>query len=317
METNLLKVVGQIAGIGGISLGVFLLLFRDIIQKKIFPQLTKQQAFRLLILLSILIWSVALAGIGAWVWSNSSSGSTNIKQQVSGNGTAIINTGSGGVINTSSGDVSIGITLEKYENGLKRKEKEVAGRLTKAHSKEKEFLQAQLDTIKQQLLNSKSSYKEHIQDLRERITQLESIRGQVPDKLLDQAQSALAQGDTSEAEKLFKEVERLSQGAIRATAEAQYQRCKIEEDNINYREAFPLCKRAVQLVPENTTYLFAAGSLSDTLGHYAEAIDYYELALSCFEKKLGPDHPSTKIVSQNLLSARTSEKQKSTVDESK
>ena len=35
MDTELLKVVGQVAGIGGLALGVFLLLFREIIRKKI------------------------------------------------------------------------------------------------------------------------------------------------------------------------------------------------------------------------------------------------------------------------------------------
>lgn len=69
MDANLMEVVGKIAGIGGIALGVFLLLFRDIIQKKIFPQLTKKQAFHLLVLISILVWSVAFAGIGAWIWT--------------------------------------------------------------------------------------------------------------------------------------------------------------------------------------------------------------------------------------------------------
>ena len=64
METELLRTVGQIAGIGGIALGVFLLLFRDIIRKKIFPTLTKQQGFQLLMLISVLVWSIALAGIG-------------------------------------------------------------------------------------------------------------------------------------------------------------------------------------------------------------------------------------------------------------
>ena len=72
METELLKTLGQIAGIGGIALGVFLLLFRDLIRKKIFPTLTKDQAFRLLRLIAILIWSVALAGIGAWIWGGKS-----------------------------------------------------------------------------------------------------------------------------------------------------------------------------------------------------------------------------------------------------
>jgi hypothetical protein len=42
METELLKAVGQIAGLGGIALGVFLLLYRDIIREKIFPSFTKR-----------------------------------------------------------------------------------------------------------------------------------------------------------------------------------------------------------------------------------------------------------------------------------
>ena len=67
MEFDVLRIVGQIAGIGGIALGVVLLLFREVIRKKIFPNLTKQQAYRLLRLLLVLVWCLALAGIAAWV----------------------------------------------------------------------------------------------------------------------------------------------------------------------------------------------------------------------------------------------------------
>ena len=81
METELLKTLGQIAGIGGISLGVFLLLFRDLIRKKIFPILTKDQAFRLLRLIAILVWSIAIAGIGAWIWGGKS-GTVTVKEGV-------------------------------------------------------------------------------------------------------------------------------------------------------------------------------------------------------------------------------------------
>jgi hypothetical protein len=70
MDTELIKTVGQVAGIGGIALGVFLLLFRDLIRKQIFPTLAKREGYRLLRLVAILIWSVALAGIGAWVWTS-------------------------------------------------------------------------------------------------------------------------------------------------------------------------------------------------------------------------------------------------------
>ena len=55
LDTKLLEVVGQIAGIGGLSLGVLLLIFRDVIRKKIFPMLTKEQAYKLLKLLLILV----------------------------------------------------------------------------------------------------------------------------------------------------------------------------------------------------------------------------------------------------------------------
>lgn len=68
MDGETLKVLGQIAGIGGIALGVLLLIFRDIIGKSIFPMLTKPQSYRLLRLVAVLTWSVAILGIGAWVW---------------------------------------------------------------------------------------------------------------------------------------------------------------------------------------------------------------------------------------------------------
>lgn len=67
MNLELLKSLGQIAGIGGIGLGVFVVLFRDLIRKTIFPQLTKQQGYRVIMVFMILTWSVAIAGIVAWV----------------------------------------------------------------------------------------------------------------------------------------------------------------------------------------------------------------------------------------------------------
>jgi hypothetical protein len=64
----LLEIVGQIAGIGGLALGVLLLVFRDIIRKNIFPKLPPAQAYRLLRLITGAVWSVAVIGIIAWVY---------------------------------------------------------------------------------------------------------------------------------------------------------------------------------------------------------------------------------------------------------
>jgi len=68
MDTEILKIVGQVAGIGGLALGVCLLLFRDVIRKNIFPNLNRQQGYRLLLLIVVLTWTIALAGLGAWVY---------------------------------------------------------------------------------------------------------------------------------------------------------------------------------------------------------------------------------------------------------
>lgn len=65
---EILKIMGQIAGIGGLVVGVFLLLSRDIIRKKIFPKLAKKQAYKLLRLILILAWLLAILGIGCWVY---------------------------------------------------------------------------------------------------------------------------------------------------------------------------------------------------------------------------------------------------------
>jgi len=68
METEFLKTLGQIAGIGGLSLGIFFILFKEIIRKNIFPSLKKDHAYLLIRLIIVLIWSVAIIGILAWVF---------------------------------------------------------------------------------------------------------------------------------------------------------------------------------------------------------------------------------------------------------
>lgn len=76
MEEEILKTVGQIAGIGGLALGVFLLLFRDITRKNIFPELPAPKAYRLSRLITVAVWSIAVFGIGAWVLVSRGPGAT-------------------------------------------------------------------------------------------------------------------------------------------------------------------------------------------------------------------------------------------------
>ena len=65
MTPEILKVVGQVAGVAGVALGVLLLVFREFLRKTIFAKLTKEQSYKLLRLLLVLTWSAAVVGIGA------------------------------------------------------------------------------------------------------------------------------------------------------------------------------------------------------------------------------------------------------------
>ena len=70
MDTETLKIAGQIAGIGGLAFGVFLILFREVIRKKMFPMLSQQHAYRVIRLFLVLTFLLALSGIAAWVFSD-------------------------------------------------------------------------------------------------------------------------------------------------------------------------------------------------------------------------------------------------------
>jgi len=72
-----------------------------------------------------------------------------------------------------------------------------------------------------------ASYQAYVQELKQRIAKLESVRGQVPEALLDEARTALVQGDRSRADRLFFDrIEAENEAAVLATAEAAYQRSK-------------------------------------------------------------------------------------------
>ncbi len=68
MEQELLKSLGQIAGLAGIVSGVALILFRQIIQEQFFVNLAKKHSYRIILTITIAVWTIALAGIGAWTY---------------------------------------------------------------------------------------------------------------------------------------------------------------------------------------------------------------------------------------------------------
>ena len=183
---------------------------------------------------------------------------------------------------------------------LKSLEKGVETRFVKAHANDRQYLEAQLHAIQGRLQDTKRSYQEHIEDLTKRIAQLESIRGQVPDELLSQTQQALANGGIQQVGRLLHQMEVQAANADKVAAEASYQRCQIAADEIRYRQASTLCRRAMQLAPDRTDYLSDSADLAHTLGEYEQAVKYYEQALANELKTFGEDHPNVAISRNNL-----------------
>ena len=84
MELETLKTLGQIAGIGGIAVGVLLIVLRSIIGKKIFPSLSPEQSYKIFRLIIIVVFFVSVIGVVSWVY---------ISEVKEGNGKSIFSGG--------------------------------------------------------------------------------------------------------------------------------------------------------------------------------------------------------------------------------
>jgi len=106
MEIEILKIVAQVAGIGGISLGVLLIIFRDVIRKNIFSSLTKNDSYKTIRLILVLVWSIAILGVLGWFFlefykikPQNMKDESKIVLKTEGNGSPIIS--------DTNGDVSL------------------------------------------------------------------------------------------------------------------------------------------------------------------------------------------------------------------
>jgi len=73
MSDEVIQTIAKVAGLAGISIALVFYIFRSIIKKKIFPMLTKAQAYKIIntIILSTVV--IALVGIAAWVYTSQQS----------------------------------------------------------------------------------------------------------------------------------------------------------------------------------------------------------------------------------------------------
>src|SRR6516225_75956 len=204
------------------------------------------------------------------------------------------------------GDYVVGITLEQYEAGLKKRAEEIRGEeaekrvqlqklveLTeRATSAEKDSLRGQIAAVEAEkraleaeskgvtdrLANLQASYDGLVQKLAEANAALEAFAPLISTDAFAQAQAMLSRGDVLGAERKFVEiadtVRRIKEKADVVEARAIFEAGKLAEERIDWRAANAHYARAARLQPSNWQYTESAGSLARYMGDYATAALY-------------------------------------------
>ena len=216
----------------------------------------------------------------------------------------------------------IGITLEQYEAGLKKRAEEIRGEeaekriqlqklveLTeRATSAEKDNLRGQIATVEAEkraleaeskgvadrLTNLQASYDGLVQKLAEANAALEAFAPLISKDAFAQAQAMLSRGDVLGAERKFVEiantVAKIRGQADVVEARAIFEAGKLAEERIDWRAAYAHYARAARLQPSNWQYAQSAGELARLMGDYAIAASFKEGILSIVTSNSAPTH---------------------------
>src|SRR6516165_7688783 len=230
------------------------------------------------------------------------------------------------------GNLTIGITLEQYEAGLKKRAEEIRGEeaekrvqlqklmeLTeRATSAEKDSLRGQIAAVEAEkraleaeskgvadrLTNLQASYDGLVQKLAEANAALEAFAPLISKDAFDQAQAMLSRGDVVGAERKFVEiadtVRKIREQADVVEARAIFEAGKLAEERIDWRAASAHYARASKLQPSNWQYAERAGKLAHSMGDYATAAAFAEATLSLVTSTFGPDARETAMALNNL-----------------
>ncbi|MDH5229587.1 MAG: tetratricopeptide repeat protein [Gammaproteobacteria bacterium] len=211
-------------------------------------------------------------------------------------------------------DIQLGYSKEEYKADLENREREVTERLNVEHALKTDLLHKDLKIaefeklslkeekheIQKRLASVEKSYKTYVGELEKRIRDLENFRGSVSDDLLNQAKIALSHGDKSHADRLYVTIQEESIKPILLAAEASYQRGKIAEEDLQFKNAYEQFQKAIQLSPDNPTYLSSAGKLASKIGQYNSAISYYEKTLEIYKSNSESDMTAIADTKNNL-----------------
>ncbi len=180
----------------------------------------------------------------------------------------------------ATGKVTIGITIEEYEAGLKRKETETRSILEKLAGKDiekRKILEKELAVAREKILNLEVAFEEQKVKLAEASKALPDFQRNFAPEQYSQAQNALSKGNLSIAKNLFQQI--LEYGKKNASYAAYFIGI-LEEINIDYSSARKYLYEAAQLEPKNAIYLGAAGRIAYLLGDYRKAETLFSKAIA-------------------------------------
>lgn len=133
-NVKVFKALGRIAGISGICLGIFYLLFKQLIDKIKIPGLSSNQWFTVIIIFMVLVWIVAIIGlIGYFIYKPGNDVDKHFTKKQKNSLRLIISD-----ITTKLGMVNIELGNEKE---VSRKAKKFFSNLTVEPQDQKDFLQ--------------------------------------------------------------------------------------------------------------------------------------------------------------------------------
>ena len=196
----------------------------------------------------------------------------------------------GGTAIVTTGDVTIGLTVEQLEQALARKEKAIREELSRVNAEDKQhvaILEKELVDALQKSQNLEASLKEHQSKLKLATQNLDRFKRSVPNAELDRAKQSLARGDTSTAEDLLR---RIYAASTEQAAEAAFQLGELAHERIDYTKAHDYYAEAVRLRPENSHYLTKLGEILYELGRHSQALPWLKEALTIRKKVFGPVH---------------------------
>lgn len=201
----------------------------------------------------------------------------------------------------ATGKVTIGITIEEYEAGLKRKEttiREALERLTADNLEKRKILEKELAVTGERLSNLEVAFEDQKIKLAEASKALEDFRKDFAPEQFRQAQKALSKGNLSIAKNLFQHV--LEYGK-KNTARAAYFLGILEEANIEFSAAQKHLYEAASLEPQNAIYLDAAGRIAYILGDYGKAETLFAKAIAAPERGSKQTKQSHRAIYNNNL----------------